>query len=75
MLSQWLQHIEFAYPWVLGLLLLVPVWIYEYLRRFKKGQAAMLVTTLFLFSKPKASKRPYYTCHFFYAVLPLYYLL
>lgn len=56
MLSQWLQHIEFAYPWVLGLLLLVPVWIYEYLRRFKKGQAAMLVTTTFFIQQTKSIK-------------------
>ena len=45
MLSNWYQHIEFAYPWVLGALLLLPVLIYEYLRRSKKPQASMLITT------------------------------
>jgi len=45
MITNWLQHIEFAYPWVLGLLLLLPVLIYEYIRSNKKKQASMLVTT------------------------------
>lgn len=46
MIADWLQHIEFAYPWVLGLLLLLPVLIYEYVRTNKKKQASMLVTTV-----------------------------
>jgi Ca-activated chloride channel family protein len=45
MLTQWYQNIEFAYPWVLGALLLMPVLIYEYIRRNRKQQASMLVTT------------------------------
>ena len=45
MLSKWYQHIEFAYPWVLGFLLLLPVLIFEYYGRRKKMQSAMLVTT------------------------------
>ncbi|MEO8713026.1 MAG: VWA domain-containing protein [Parafilimonas sp.] len=45
MLTEWYQNIEFAYPWVLGALLLMPVLIYEYARRNKKQQASMLVTT------------------------------
>jgi Ca-activated chloride channel family protein len=45
MLTQWYQNIEFAYPWILGALLLMPVLIYEYIRRNKKLRASMLVTT------------------------------
>jgi Ca-activated chloride channel family protein len=45
MLTDWYQNIEFAYTWVLGALLLVPILIYEYIRRNKKQQAGMLVTT------------------------------
>jgi Ca-activated chloride channel homolog len=45
MITNWLQHIEFAYPWVLGLLILVPVLIFEYIRSNRKKQASMLVTT------------------------------
>ncbi len=56
MLTQWYQNIEFAYPWVLGALLLMPVLIYEYIRRNKKQQASMLVTTTH-FVKPVAGFR------------------
>lgn len=45
MLSNWYQNIEFAYPWILGALLLLPILIYEYVKRNKKQQASMLVTT------------------------------
>lgn len=45
MLTEWYRNIEFAYPWVLGALLLMPVLIYEYVRRNQKQQAGMLVTT------------------------------
>ncbi|WP_153799369.1 vWA domain-containing protein [Foetidibacter luteolus] len=45
MLKEWFDHIEFAYTWALGLLLLVPVLIIEYIRKGSKGQASMLVTT------------------------------
>jgi Ca-activated chloride channel homolog len=45
MLTEWYQNIEYAHSWVLGALLLLPVLIYEYARRYKKQQASMLVTT------------------------------
>ncbi len=45
MLTEWLQHIEFKYPWVLGLLLLLPVLVMEYRRNSNRKQASMLVTT------------------------------
>ncbi len=45
MLTAWLKHIEFAHSWVLGALLLLPILIYEYIKRNKKQQASLLVTT------------------------------
>ena len=45
MLTNWFQHITFAYPSIFTLLFLLPVMIYEYILRSKKSQAAMLVTT------------------------------
>jgi Ca-activated chloride channel homolog len=45
MITDWLQHIEFAYFWVLGLLIFIPVLIYEYVRSNRKRQASMLITT------------------------------
>lgn len=56
MLNEWLQHIEFAYPWVLGFLLLLPVLIYEYRRRYKRNQASMLVTTTHFIERTKSIK-------------------
>lgn len=45
MLTKWFQHITFAYPWIFGLLLLLPILIYEYMLRIRRSQASMLVTT------------------------------
>ena len=45
MLAQWFQNIEFAHAWILGALLLLPVYIYEYLRRFKQQRASFTLTT------------------------------
>lgn len=53
MLTEWYQNIEVAHSWVLGALLLLPVLVYEYARRYKKQQASMLVTTTH-FLKPSA---------------------
>ena len=45
MLNHWFQNIEFAYPWVFTLLILLPVLVYEYSLRHHRQQASMLVTT------------------------------
>ena len=45
MLTDWYRNIEFAHSWVLGALLLLPVLIYEYIRRNNRQQASLLVTT------------------------------
>ena len=56
MLNEWLQHIEFTYPWILGLLLLLPILIYEYARRNKRAQASMLITTTHFIQETKSIK-------------------
>lgn len=45
MLTEWFQNIEFAYPWILGALLLLPIFIYEYIKRNNRQRASLLVTT------------------------------
>ncbi len=45
MLTEWLKHTEFAYGWILGLLLLIPIMVYEYIRRFKRMEASMDIST------------------------------
>src|SRR5215831_575414 len=56
MLSEWLQHIEFTYVWVLGFLFLVPVLIFEYIRRVKRTRASMLITTTHFIEHTKSIK-------------------
>ena len=56
MLNEWLQHIEFTYPWVLGLVLLLPLLVYEYIRRNNRSQASMLVTTTHFIETTKSIK-------------------
>lgn len=56
MLNEWLHKTEFAYPYLLGLLLLLPVLIFEHLRNHKKKNAAMLVTTTHFIQKVRSIK-------------------
>lgn len=56
MLNEWWQHIEFAYPWILGLLLLIPVLIFEYQRRQSVKNAALTVTTTHFIQNTKSVK-------------------
>jgi len=45
MLSDWLTHNSFAYPWLLPLLLVVPYMIYWYIKTNQKQTAAFTITT------------------------------
>lgn len=54
MLTDWLNHITFAYTWVLGFLILIPVLIFEYARRYKRSQSSLLVTTTHFISRTKS---------------------
>ncbi len=56
MLTEWFQHISFAYTWVLGALLLIPVLIIEYTRRNRRMQASMLVTTTHFIKNTRSFK-------------------
>ena len=56
MLTDWFQHIQFAYSWVFGLLLLLPIIIVEYVFRGNKSQASMFVTTTYFVHSLKSMK-------------------
>jgi Ca-activated chloride channel family protein len=45
MLSSWLQHTEFAYPWVFPLLLIIPYLVYWYIKSFHRQIPAVRITT------------------------------
>jgi Ca-activated chloride channel homolog len=55
-LYDWYQHISFAYPAYFGLLVLIPVMIYWYLRKTRPGQGALIVSTIKNFSGPRSWK-------------------
>jgi Ca-activated chloride channel homolog len=45
MLYSWLQHITFAYPWLLPLLLVIPYMVFWYVRSNNKTTASFAITT------------------------------
>lgn len=56
MLYQWFQHITFAWPEALGLLLILPLLIFWHTDNEKKRQASMLVTTTHFISNIRSVK-------------------
>lgn len=56
MLYNWLRDIDFAYPWVVALLLLVPVMIYWYIIRANGQQSTLLVSTVRTFGDTRSFK-------------------
>lgn len=51
MINDWLHHINFAYPWLLWLLLLLPLMIAWYVLRQKQQQSALKLSTLSIYKK------------------------
>lgn len=60
MLNNWFQHIEFAYPWVFTLILVLPIFIYEYIRRNRSNSAALLITTTHFIKQPRTFKNVFF---------------
>ena len=60
MLNNWFQHIEFAYPWVFTLLILLPILIYEYIRRNRRNSASLLITTTHFIKQPRTFKNVFF---------------
>ncbi len=56
MLYQWWQHISFAYPWLLPLLLVVPYLVYWYVQSHQKNTASFQVTTTHFLHKQSSVK-------------------
>jgi Ca-activated chloride channel family protein len=50
MLYDWFKHIEFAYPTVLSLFILVPVLIWWYAKKYSKNQGALKMSTTYSFT-------------------------
>jgi Ca-activated chloride channel family protein len=56
MLLEWFQNIKFAYPWVLTLLIIVPLLIIWYRKNGAKRNASMMITTTHFISEVRSSK-------------------
>lgn len=56
MINEWLHHINFAYPWLLWLLLLLPLMIVWYVLRQKQQQSALKLSTLSIYKKQSTVK-------------------
>ena len=50
MLYDWLRHIEFAYPQLLGLFIILPVLVWWYVKKFNKKQGALKMSTTYSFT-------------------------
>ncbi|WP_407523465.1 VWA domain-containing protein [Lacibacter sp. MH-610] len=59
MINDWLHHINFAYPWLLWLLLLLPLMIAWYVLKQKKQQSALKLSTLSIYKKQSTVKNTF----------------
>ena len=71
MLINWIENIDFAYPWVLALLIMLPVIAFEYFRRQKKGNASIAVTTTYFISQAKTFRTRFYFLPFILRLIAL----
>lgn len=56
MINEWLQHINFAYPWLLWLLLLLPVMIVWYVTKQRAQQSSFKVSSVSIYKQQKTIK-------------------
>lgn len=56
MINDWLQHINFAYPWLLWLLLLVPLLLVWYMLQRNNRQSAFKISSLSIYKKHNTGK-------------------
>ena len=56
MINDWLQHINFAYPWMLWLLLLVPLLALWYFFKSGNQQSSFKISSLAIYKKHSSGK-------------------
>lgn len=56
MLYNWFQHIEYAYPWLLSLLVLIPLLIVWYRSNYSKRQGSLIVSSIKQFPSHRSWK-------------------
>lgn len=75
MLYSWLQNIQFAYPWMFALLLLVPFMLYWYLKKSDSQNSALLISSVRSFGETKSFKTTLRHVPFALRVLALIFLI
>ncbi|AYD46417.1 vWA domain-containing protein [Arachidicoccus soli] len=75
MLTNWLQHTDFAYPWVLVLLLFIPLIAYVYSRRGKKLKASLPISSTRFINKTRTLKTQLKPLPFILRLLALAFLI
>ena len=56
MLYSWLKNIEFAYPWMFSLMVLVPLMIFWYLKRNDGQTSSLLISSVKSFGETRSFK-------------------
>lgn len=59
MLYDWFQHIDFAYPWVFSLFLLLPLMVYWYITRYGKQQGTVMVSSVAFLKQSSSWKKTF----------------
>ncbi len=56
MLYSWLRDIDFAYPWMFALMVLIPLMIWWYLRRSSRQSSGLLISSVRSFGETRSFK-------------------
>ncbi len=75
MLYNWYQNIEFAYPWLLLLLLVIPLALFWYFREAARRQSAVMVSSLKQFPADRSAKVVFRHLPFFLRVLAFVFII
>lgn len=71
MIINWLNHTDFAYPWILVLLILLPLLAYWYFNRKNKSKAAIVLTTVKFINRTRSIKAKLIHIPFFLRLIAL----
>jgi Ca-activated chloride channel family protein len=74
-LETWLKNIEFAYPWILYGLIVIPLLIIWYVKKSNKQKPSILISTTKFLAKPKGIKSLFFHIPFMLRCFGLSFLI
>jgi Ca-activated chloride channel homolog len=74
-LETWLKNIEFAYPWILYGLIVIPLLIIWYVKKSNKQKPSILISTTKFLAKPKGIKSLFFHIPFMLRCFGLAFLI